>query len=126
MCTASRKPSAAESRISLPLMLKCTPVSTGRESSVAAAKTTWISARRRRFASTSMRADSSTGGIGGKSSGSIPPIDASLRAQESETWRDRSASVMTICSCGSVAMKSESSREGIVIAPGSSTSAVIV
>ena len=65
--------------------------------------------------------ESSTGGIGGKSSGSMPPMEASLRAQERLTCRERSASDISIVSRGSVATKSESRRDGIVIEPGSST-----
>ena len=66
------------------------------------------------------------GGIGGKSSASWPPIEASLRAQERLTWRERSASESSIGCGGRVATKSESSREGSVIAPASATSAATV
>ena len=81
--TERRKPSAAARVSSLSSISVCMPVRTGRESSVAAAKTTWLIAVRRLLGSSSRPAPPSTRGIGGKSSASMPPIVASLRAQTS-------------------------------------------
>ena len=55
----------------------------------------------------------------------MPLIVASLRAQTIWARFDPAATLSVIGALGSVAMKSVSSREGIVIAPSSSTVAVI-
>ena len=72
--TARRKPSAAASVNSSPLISTFTPVSTGRESSVAAAKATCVTASRNTWGSMRTTEPDSTVGIGGKSAASVPLI----------------------------------------------------
>ena len=78
--TASLKPSAAAKVKPSPEISTLIPVNTGRESSVAAAKATWLMASRSTPASTLPASPASTVGIGGKSSASVPLICASNRA----------------------------------------------
>ena len=105
--------------------MTCTPVSTGRLSSLAAAKTTCSIASRSALGSRRMTWASLIVGMGGKSSASMPLIVASLRAQTIWARFDPAATLSVIGALGSEATNSVSSREGIVIAPSSSTLAVI-
>ena len=74
VCTASLNPSAAAKVTLLSSASTFTPVSTGRESSVAAAKATCSMAVRRTLGSIVMPTPSSTEGMGGNSSESVPSM----------------------------------------------------
>ena len=100
------------------------PVSTGRLSSVAAAKTTRATPLLNSATSTLTETPASTLGMGGKSLASTPVMRASKRRhfRVSVFLAER---VISILSFGSVATKSVSSLAGTVVAPSSSTLAPI-
>ncbi len=100
-------------------------MSTGRDSSVAAAKTTWLIPCRRASISTLVAIPSSTLGMGGKSLASTPLIRASKRAHFSSRVLVRGDRLISILSLGRELINSVRSRAGTVIVPSSSTLAPI-
>ena len=119
--TASRKPSAPARVRTCSEASSLIPVSTGLVSSVAAAKTTRPMAVRRTCGSIRTVIPSSTVGMGGNSSASVPLIWAWKRAQRNWTPLGRAVNSMSIFSLGSEPTKSDRSRAGMVMAPSSST-----
>ena len=125
LSTESRNPSAAAKVRVSPWNSALTPVSTGLESSVAAAKTTRPRALRKASASTLAAMPSPISGIGGNSSASMPLRRASNRAHLISRFLFSGNRLRETFSFGSELMKSERIRAGTVMAPSSSTFAPI-
>ncbi len=123
--TDRRKPSVAAIMTRLPSKLVNTPVSDGRESSVAAAKATWEMTRFSTAGSMRTRPSWSGSGMTGNSSASMPLMLACTLPQE--TW---SVSVVLLSdrstrSEGRLLISSPKVRAGTVVAPLSCTVAPI-
>ena len=110
-------PSAAASVSEVSVMSTFTPVSAGRESSVAAENTTRSSAPRSLSPGMVIDAPSLTEGMGGNSAASVPLIVASKLAHL--MWMPFGSLTRSIStfSGGSEFTKSESMRAGMVMAP---------
>ena len=120
-CTARRKPSAA-AIVNLPsLSFISTPVSTGRDSSVAAAKATREIAARIVDGSAWATNASSTVGMGGNSEASVPLMLACDRPDLIWRTRESGSISMSMRSFPRELTKSASNRAGTVTDPSSST-----
>ena len=124
-CTANLKPSAAAKLKSFPSILSSTPVSTGRDSSVAAAKATLDIAFFKTPALTTALIPSSTVGMGGNSSASIPFIVALDLPLEIFNIPFPSGNEKSILSPSRVLTNSVRILAGKVMAPSSSIEAPI-
>ena len=121
VCTAKRNPSAAAKVTLSPSISSFTPVSTGRESSVAAANTILSIASLSTLASIATPTPSSTVGMGGNSSASVPRILPSKRPEVSSIPRGFGVCLTSIWSSGRETTKSVRRRAGTVTDPSSST-----
>ena len=119
-CTARRNPSAAAMVNVLSSSLTSTPVNTGRDSSVAAAKATRVIADFKTRGSTSAATPSSTVGIGGNSAASVMLMWASELPEDMCSRPEPSSNSRSILSLGREFTNSVSRRAGTVIEPSSS------
>ena len=123
--TPNRNPSAAANVNLSPVISTFTPVSTGRESSVAAAIPTCLIASVNTFVSTLPATPESTVGIGGNSFAGAPFICAENRAHCTDIPTGCSVYRRSTRSAGSEFVNSVSSRAGTVTVPSSSICAPI-